>query len=127
MGIILNTCYVSSDCGHHSAFLYSSNACLNLFNELVRFDGELFTLFIILTLFFFFFKYISLPPVIAPYKCSVLPLSANAEFMPLVKQLCKSVKQILFKLKNDYSLISQLYLLYPLFLLTFELDFYICL
>ncbi|KAK7109202.1 glycine--tRNA ligase-like [Littorina saxatilis] len=31
--------------------------------------------------------YLSLPPVIAPYKCSVLPLSQNAEFVPFVKQL----------------------------------------
>ncbi|KAL8620459.1 hypothetical protein ACOMHN_048392 [Nucella lapillus] len=31
--------------------------------------------------------YLSLPPVIAPYKCSVLPLSQNAEFAPFVKQL----------------------------------------
>lgn len=31
--------------------------------------------------------YLSLPPIIAPYKCSVLPLSQNAEFAPFVKQL----------------------------------------
>ncbi|XP_076460990.1 glycine--tRNA ligase-like [Babylonia areolata] len=31
--------------------------------------------------------YLSLPAVIAPYKCSVLPLSQNAEFIPFVKQL----------------------------------------
>ena len=34
-------------------------------------------------------QYLSLPPVVAPYKCSVLPLSVNAEFVPYVKQLCK--------------------------------------
>lgn len=28
-----------------------------------------------------------MPPVIAPYKCSVLPLSANDEFKPLTKVL----------------------------------------
>lgn len=33
--------------------------------------------------------YFSLPPLVAPYKCSVLPLSGKAEFMPFIKQLCK--------------------------------------
>lgn len=33
--------------------------------------------------------YFALPPVIAPLKCSVLPLSGNDEFVPFVKQLCK--------------------------------------
>lgn len=33
--------------------------------------------------------YFSLPPVIAPLKCSVLPLSTNPEFAPFVKQICK--------------------------------------
>ncbi|RNA08825.1 Glycyl-tRNA synthetase [Brachionus plicatilis] len=31
--------------------------------------------------------YLALPPVIAPYKCSVLPLSANDEFKPYIKKL----------------------------------------
>jgi len=35
--------------------------------------------------------YLSLPPLIAPYKCSVLPLSGNAEFMPFVKQISESL------------------------------------
>lgn len=34
-------------------------------------------------------RYFSLPPVVAPLKCSVLPLSGNAEFVPYVKKLCK--------------------------------------
>lgn len=34
-------------------------------------------------------SYFSLPPVIAPLKCSVLPLSTNAEFIPFVKKICK--------------------------------------
>ena len=34
------------------------------------------------------FQYLNLPPLIAPYKCSVLPLSQNAEFIPFVKKLC---------------------------------------
>lgn len=33
--------------------------------------------------------YFALPPVIAPLKCSVLPLSGNDEFVPFVKKLCK--------------------------------------
>lgn len=36
--------------------------------------------------------YLSLPPVVAPLKCSVLPLSGNEEFVPFVKQLCKCVR-----------------------------------
>lgn len=34
--------------------------------------------------------FFALPPIIAPLKCSVLPLSGNDEFMPFVKKLCKS-------------------------------------
>jgi len=33
--------------------------------------------------------YFALPPVIAPLKCSVLPLSGNDEFVPFVKKLCE--------------------------------------
>merc|ERR1712212_554005 len=33
--------------------------------------------------------YFALPPVVAPYKCSVLPLSGNPDFTPLVKQLSR--------------------------------------
>lgn len=33
--------------------------------------------------------YFSLPPVVAPLKCSVLPLSNNPDFAPLVKKICK--------------------------------------
>lgn len=33
--------------------------------------------------------YFTLPPVIAPLKCAVLPLSGNEEFVPFVKKLCK--------------------------------------
>lgn len=35
--------------------------------------------------------YLSLPPVISPYKCSVLPLSTNDEFKPFVKMLAKKL------------------------------------
>lgn len=32
--------------------------------------------------------YLALPAVIAPLKCSVLPLSGNVEFVPFIKKLC---------------------------------------
>ena len=35
--------------------------------------------------------YFALPPIVAPYKCSVLPLSGNPDFAPLVKQLSRSL------------------------------------
>lgn len=33
--------------------------------------------------------YFSLPPLVAPLKCSVLPLSNNQEFVPFIKQICE--------------------------------------
>lgn len=33
--------------------------------------------------------YFSLPPLVAPLKCSVLPLSNNPEFVPFVKKICE--------------------------------------
>lgn len=33
--------------------------------------------------------YFSLPAIVAPLKCSVLPLSSNVEFAPFIKQICK--------------------------------------
>ena len=33
--------------------------------------------------------YFTLPGIVAPLKCSVLPLSNNKEFQPFVKQICK--------------------------------------
>lgn len=35
--------------------------------------------------------YFSLPPTVAPLKCSVLPLSNNQEFNPFVKKICKFI------------------------------------
>lgn len=35
--------------------------------------------------------YFSLPPIVAPLKCSVLPLSGNAEFVPFIKKICKLI------------------------------------
>jgi len=38
--------------------------------------------------------WLSLPPAIAPVKCSVLPLSRNAEFDPIVKQISLSLTDL---------------------------------
>lgn len=35
--------------------------------------------------------YLSLPAIVAPLKCSVLPLSGNIEFVPFIKKICKSI------------------------------------
>ncbi|KAK2185863.1 hypothetical protein NP493_220g00040 [Ridgeia piscesae] len=37
--------------------------------------------------------YLALPPVIAPYKCSVLPLSNNPDFTTFVKQISSALTQ----------------------------------
>lgn len=34
-------------------------------------------------------QFFSFPATVAPYKCSILPLSQNQEFVPFVKELCK--------------------------------------
>ncbi|KAK7484906.1 hypothetical protein BaRGS_00023826 [Batillaria attramentaria] len=47
--------------------------------------------------------YLSLPPIIAPYKCSVLPLSQNAEFAPFVKKLSAELTQCDVSHKVDDS------------------------
>ena len=41
--------------------------------------------------FCFQFYYFSLPSIIAPLKCSVLPLSSKPEFTPFVRQLCEFI------------------------------------
>lgn len=46
--------------------------------------------------FFFCTQYFSFPAVVAPYKCSVLPLSQNQEFMPFVRELCECTHSLLF-------------------------------
>ncbi|KZS14907.1 Glycine--tRNA ligase [Daphnia magna] len=38
--------------------------------------------------------YFSLPPVIAPLKCSVLPLSNNADFVPYIRQLSRDLTAV---------------------------------
>ena len=35
--------------------------------------------------------YFSLPAVVAPLKCSVLPLSNNPDFVPFTKKICKLI------------------------------------
>ncbi|KAK0166702.1 hypothetical protein PV327_004192 [Microctonus hyperodae] len=47
--------------------------------------------------------YLSLPPVVAPLKCSVLPLSGNAEFIPFVKQLSQGLTHVDMSHKVDDS------------------------
>lgn len=47
--------------------------------------------------------YLSLPAVIAPYKCSVLPLSNNPDFQPFVKGLSESLTKVDVSHKVDDS------------------------
>ena len=48
-------------------------------------------------------SYFSLPPLIAPLKCSVLPLSSNAEFVPFIKEISASLTQYDVSHKIDDS------------------------
>jgi len=47
--------------------------------------------------------YFSLPPIIAPLKCSVLPLSSKPEFTPFVRQLSRDLTQVDVSHKVDDS------------------------
>lgn len=47
--------------------------------------------------------YFSLPPVVAPLKCSVLPLSNNAEFTPFINQLKRDLTSVDVSHKVDDS------------------------
>ena len=47
--------------------------------------------------------YFALPPVLAPYKCSILPLSGNQEFKPLVAKLSKLLTEYDVSHKVDDS------------------------
>jgi len=47
--------------------------------------------------------YFSLPPIIAPYKCAILPLSGNDEFRSFVKQLSALLTQAGISHKVDDS------------------------
>lgn len=48
-------------------------------------------------------SYFSLPPVVAPLKCSVLPLSNNAEFTPFVKKISSALTSVDISHKVDDS------------------------
>jgi len=47
--------------------------------------------------------YFTLPPLIAPYKCVILPLSGNEEFKPFVKQISALLIQASISHKTDTS------------------------
>ncbi|KAJ9600090.1 hypothetical protein L9F63_009601 [Diploptera punctata] len=47
--------------------------------------------------------FLSLPPVVAPLKCSVLPLSNNTEFQPFIKQLSQELTRLDVSHKVDDS------------------------
>ncbi|XP_043286429.1 glycine--tRNA ligase isoform X2 [Venturia canescens] len=47
--------------------------------------------------------FLSLPPVVAPLKCSVLPLSGNIEFVPFVKKLSQDLTRVDVSHKVDDS------------------------
>lgn len=47
--------------------------------------------------------YFSLPPVVAPMKCCVLPLSGNAEFVPFVQKLSQELTKVDVSHKVDDS------------------------
>ncbi|XP_021703521.1 glycine--tRNA ligase isoform X2 [Aedes aegypti] len=47
--------------------------------------------------------YFSLPPIVAPLKCSVLPLSNNAEFAPFVKKISSALTSVDISHKVDDS------------------------
>ena len=40
------------------------------------------------------FQVLSLPPVVAPTKVLIVPLSAKEEFMPLVREVCESAPNV---------------------------------
>ncbi|PNF19726.1 Glycine--tRNA ligase [Cryptotermes secundus] len=47
--------------------------------------------------------FLSLPPVVAPFKCSVLPLSNNTEFQPFIRQLSQDLTKLDVSHKVDDS------------------------
>lgn len=47
--------------------------------------------------------YFSLPPIVAPLKCSVLPLSNNADFVPFVKKISSALTSVDISHKVDDS------------------------
>jgi len=47
--------------------------------------------------------YISLPAIIAPYKCSILPLSSNQDFKPFIKEISSKFTNLDVSHKTDES------------------------
>ncbi|VDM32501.1 unnamed protein product [Hydatigera taeniaeformis] len=47
--------------------------------------------------------FLSLPPIIAPYKCSVLPLSSHPDFVPFVRNLSKHLTRVGISHRVDES------------------------
>ncbi|KAJ8985813.1 hypothetical protein NQ317_012053 [Molorchus minor] len=47
--------------------------------------------------------YVSLPAIVAPLKCSVLPLSSNPEFVPFIKKLSTELTKVDVSHKIDDS------------------------
>jgi len=47
--------------------------------------------------------FLALPPVVAPLKCSLLPLSSNTEFQPFIKQLSQELTRLDVSHKVDDS------------------------
>ncbi|BHF66017.1 Glycine--tRNA ligase [Sparganum proliferum] len=47
--------------------------------------------------------FLTLPPVIAPYKCSVLPLSSHPDFAPFVRQLSAQLTRVGISHRVDES------------------------
>ncbi|KAF7987733.1 hypothetical protein HCN44_003596 [Aphidius gifuensis] len=55
--------------------------------------------------------YLSLPPIIAPYKCSVLPLSGHPDFTPFVKEISSGLRKfgVLYKVDDSSGTIGRRY------------------
>lgn len=47
--------------------------------------------------------YLSLPPIISPYKCSILPLSSKPEFEPFIRQISAALTAVDISHKIDNS------------------------
>lgn len=48
-------------------------------------------------------QFLALPPLIAPIKCSVLPLSGNADFVPIVRMVTDELRNADLSHKVDDS------------------------
>ena len=57
--------------------------------------------------------YLALPPIIAPYKCSVLPLSKNEKFDPIIEKISKEL--------TDNDIAHKVYSTFRLWNITFQI------